>query len=105
MSQVTSAISALAKDTQDAEKAIETLKRLLLALDYSNKLKDEAGALADQLGKCIVDIFALAYETFRMLRKVESIIKILPDNIFKKIINMLIVKIEELVAYAMFKLV
>jgi hypothetical protein len=40
-----------------------------------------------------------------MLRKVESIIKILPDNIFKKIINMLIVKIEELVAYAMFKLV
>jgi hypothetical protein len=104
MSQVTSAISALARDTQDAEKAIETLKRLLLALDYSNKLKDEAGALADQLGKCIVDICALAYETFRMLRKVESIIKILPDNIFKKIINMLIVKIEELVVYAMFKL-
>jgi hypothetical protein len=75
--QIEEAVALLAGDIANAQQALESLQRLLLALELSNRFLMDAEGLSGQVAGAIMDVVAVAFSSLDLLNKVREAIRAL----------------------------
>jgi hypothetical protein len=75
--QIEEAVALLAGDIANAQQALESLQRLLLALELSNRFLRDAEGLSGQVAGAIMDVVAVAFSSLDLLNKVREAIRAL----------------------------
>jgi Tol biopolymer transport system component len=78
--QIEEAVALLAGDIANAQQALESLQRLLLALELSNRFLRDAEGLSGQVAGAIMDVVAVAFSSLDLLNKVREAIRALGSS-------------------------